>query len=198
MKVSVILGYPKKGSFNHAIAETVVRTLMNNGHHVMYHDLYHEKFDPVLRTKELIRDATLDHVIRRQCSEISRAEGIIIIHPNWWGQPPAVLKGWIDRVLRAGVAYKFAEGDSGEGMPKGLLKAKIALIFNTSDTPKGREMRVFGDPLETLWRNCIFDLCGIRGFYRKMFRVIVTSSFKKRRGWLKEVRDTVARYFPHA
>ena len=44
-----------------------------------------------------------------------RADGIIAIHPNWWGQPPAMLKGWIDRVLRPDVACKFLEGDGGEG-----------------------------------------------------------------------------------
>jgi len=54
-----------------------------------------------------------------------------VVHPNWWGQPPAILKGWIDRILRPGVAYQFLEGDAGEGVPVGLLKAETALIFNT-------------------------------------------------------------------
>ena len=62
------------------------------------------------------------------------AEGIIIIHPNWWGMPPAILKGWVDRVMRPGVAYEFLEGDSGEGVPRGLLRARRAIVFNTSNT----------------------------------------------------------------
>lgn len=57
------------------------------------------------------------------------------------GQPPAILKGWVDRVIRAGVAYEFAEGDSGEGVPIGLLKAKSALVFNTSNTLEERELK---------------------------------------------------------
>jgi putative NADPH-quinone reductase len=93
------------------------------------------------------------------------------------------------------VAYEFEEGDSGEGVPIGLLRAKAALVFNTSNTPEKREMEVFGDPLERLWRDCIFDLCGIKTFYRKMYRVIVTSTPGQRQAWLKDVREIVDQYF---
>ncbi|MBN1811307.1 MAG: NAD(P)H-dependent oxidoreductase, partial [Anaerolineae bacterium] len=115
--------------------------------------------------------------------------------PNWWGQPPAILKGWIDRVLRPGVAYEFEEGDSGEGVPVGLLKAKTALVFNTSNTPERREVEVFGDPLEGLWKTCVFDLCGVRTFYRKMYRVIVISTPEQRQAWLEDVARVVQEYF---
>lgn len=138
----------------------------------------------------------MDSLVRKHCDEMSKAEGIIIVHPNWWGQPPAILKGWVDRVIRAGVAYEFLEGDQGEGVPVGLLKAGSALVFNTSNTPEERELKVFGDPLETLWKNCIFGLCGVNVFYRKMFRVVVTSTPEERNAWLEEVKETVGRYFP--
>ncbi|MGE5855031.1 MAG: flavodoxin family protein, partial [Syntrophaceae bacterium] len=55
---------------------------------------------------------------------------------------------------------------------------------------------LFADPLETLWKNCVFGLCGIENFYRKMFCVVVTSSADERTRWLEEVADTVSRYFP--
>ena len=115
----------------------------------------------------------------------------MIVHPNWWGQPPAILKGWIDRILRAGVAYEFAEGDSGEGIPVGLLKAEVALVFNTSNTTRARELQAFGDPLEMLWGKCIFDLCGVRNFHRKTYQVIVTSTLEQRNAWLKDVEETI-------
>lgn len=192
----MILAHPKRGSFNHAIADTVVQTLQNNGHKALFHDLYEEGFDPVLSGKEIPNGAELSPVIKRHCEEIAHADGVIIIHPNWWGQPPAILKGWIDRVLRPGVAYEFVEGDSGEGVPVGLLKAKRALVFNTSNTPVEREQKVFGDPLETIWKNCIFNLCGINNFHRRMFEVVVTSTPEQRVKWLKEVEETVHKYFP--
>jgi NAD(P)H dehydrogenase (quinone) len=196
MKVLVILGHPKKGSFNHAIANTVVETLLNNGHEVFFHDLYKENFDPITSRQEIPKGVSLERVIEEHCNEISIAEGIVIIHPNWWGQPPAILKGWVDRVLRPGVAYEFKEGDSGEGIPIGLLRAETALVFNTANTPRERELQIFGDPLEILWKNCIFDFCGVKNFYRKIFGVIVTSKLEERQDWLKEVKETVDIHFP--
>ena len=191
MKGLVILAHPEEGSFNHAIAGEVVQTLRANGHDVIYHDLYKEGFDPILTYSEIPKGAPIDSIIEQHCQELTSAEGIVVIHPNWWGQPPAILKGWVDRVVRPGVAYEFEENDSGEGIPRGLLKARTALVFNTSNTPKEREINTFGDPLGRIWKDCIFDLCGVKNFHRRMFEVVVTSTLKQREEWLKEVRDIV-------
>lgn len=196
MRVSVILAHPSKESFNYAIAATTIKALNKNGHDVFFHDLYEEKFDAILQSDEISKDVLLPPEIEKHCTEISEADGIIIIHPNWWGQPPAILKGWIDRVIRPGVAYEFIEGDKGEGVPNGLLKAQTALVFNTSNTETEREKTIFGDPLEAIWKNCIFDLCGVDNFYRKMFNVVVTSSEEQRKNWLDEVHQEVIKYFP--
>jgi len=193
MKVSVILAHPDKNSFNHAIAHIVVQEFQSNGHKIFFHDLYEEKFDPILPTFEIPKDAPLPPEIQSHCDEISLADGIVIVHPNWWGQPPAILKGWVDRVIRPGVAYEFIEEDSGEGIPNGLLMAKFALIINTSNTPTEREKSVFGDPLEGLWKRCIFELCGVTTFYRKMFNVVVLSSKETRENWLVETKQLVQR-----
>ena len=195
MKISVILAHPNRESFNHAIANAVVDQLKHDGHEIFYHDLYAEKFDPILPKEEFPKDAPLPPEIEAHCREISKAEGIIIIHPNWWGQPPAILKGWVDRVIRPGIAYEFIGEDQGEGVPNGLLKADHALVFNTSNTETVRENEVFGDPLETIWKNCIFDLCGIKKFYRRTFNIIVTSTADQRKEWLQEVRQIVTKYF---
>lgn len=196
MKISVILAHPAQESFNHAIAAAAIETLNANDHRVYFHDLYRENFAPLLLSEEFPKETSLPPDIEKHCKEVSQAQGIIIIHPNWWGQPPAVLKGWIDRVLRPGVAYEFREGDKGEGIPIGLLKAKSAIVFNTSNTETQREKKVFGDPLETLWKNCIFDLCGVSAFYRRTFNAIVTSSPQQRKDWLDEVRQTIDKYYP--
>lgn len=196
MKIPVILGHPNKASFNHAIATTAVETLRRNGHDVVFHDLYAENFDPMLPAEEIPEDTDIPSDIEQYCIEISEAEGIVIVHPDWWGQPPAILKGWIDRTMRPRTAYRFDEGDSGEGVPKGLLRAKAALVFTTSNTPVKREQKVFGDPLETIWKNCVFDFCGIKTCYRRNFSVIVTSTEQQRKAWLKEVEEITAKYFP--
>ena len=70
------------------------------------------------------------------------------------------------------------------------------MVFNTANTPEEREREVFGDPLETLWKKCIFDLCGVRTVHRRTFTVVVTSTPQQRQEWLAEVRATVERHFP--
>lgn len=196
MKISVIIAHPDVASFNHAIADTTIYALKEKGHKVSYHDLYQENFDPILPSDEIQKKVILPLEIDSYCKEISDADGIIIIHPNWWGTPPAILTGWVDRIMRPGVAYEFLETDSGEGIPIGLLNAQKAIVFNTSNTETEREKKVFLDPLETIWKNCIFDLCGIKQFQRKMFNIIVTSTKKQRELWLEEVRNTVVSTFP--
>lgn len=196
MHVSVILAHPDPQSFNAAIARTAVAELERNGYQAIFHDLYAEGFDPILPVHEIPTDGPVSEEVDRHCREISQADGIIVVHPNWWGQPPAILKGWVDRVIRPEVAYRFLDGDGGEGVPEGLLKAQAALVFNTSNTEAQREQRVFGDPLETLWKNCIFGLCGVETFYRETFGVVVTSTPDQRAAWLVRVTHAVKRYFP--
>ena len=105
------------------------------------------------------------------------------------------MKGWIDRVFRPGVAYRFLEGDSGEGVPVGLLRAETAIVFNTSNTPPEREMQLFGNPLERLWKKCILESCGVKNVVRETFSVIVTSSPEQRVAWLRRVEEIVEANF---
>lgn len=196
MRISVILAHPDPESFNHAIAFKTVGTLMANGHNVMFHDLYAEAFDPLLPAIELAKVAPLPADVAGHCREIAAADGIVIVHPNWWGQPPAILKGWIDRIIRPGVAYEFLDGDDGEGVPRGLLTAGSAVVFNTSNTPAGRELSVFGDPLEALWKRCIFGLCGVTDVHRETFGVVVTASLAQRERWLQRTADIITAAYP--
>jgi putative NADPH-quinone reductase len=196
VNVSVILAHPGPGSFNHAIADRAVRELKAAGHTVAFHDLYQEGFDPLLPAGEIPEDAELPPAVAAHCQEIAAADGIVIVHPNWWGQPPAVLKGWIDRVIRPGVAYRFLEGDAGDGVPVGLLKAKAAVVFNTSNTTAERERTAFGDPLERIWRDCVFGLCGVTTVHREVFGAVVTSTDEERAAWLDRVGAVIASVLP--
>lgn len=139
MNISVVLAHPVPGSFNHALADAVVAELRGEDHAASFHDLYREGFHPLLPGAEISAAAELPPSVETHCKEIANADGIVIVHPNWWGQPPGILKGWVDRVMRPGVAYKFLEGDAGEGVPVGLLKARTAIVLNTSNTPTSRE-----------------------------------------------------------
>jgi NAD(P)H dehydrogenase (quinone) len=198
MNILIILAHPDRESFNFAIANTCMQGLKKNGHSFIFHDLYQEGFNPVIDNIEIPKNGRIDDTIHSHCNDLIISDGIIIIHPNWWGQPPAILKGWVDRVMRPGIAYEFDEGDNGEGVPRSLLKAQIGLVFNTSNTSREREERVFKDPLELIWKNCIFDFCGIKVFDRRMFRIVVTSDLKQRQIWLTEVEELIDKYFSKA
>ena len=170
MKVLVILGHQNtnKDSFCHAIAAAATRELEACGHQVTYHDLYSENFDPVLPQAEIPKEAPLPSLIQQHCQEVLSSGGYVVVHPNWWGQPPAMLKGWIDRVFRQGVVYSFG--------PQGVvghLTGKKAIVITTSNTPRDAERQVFGDPLENLWKTCIFGFCGVTDFYRRNFEVMM-------------------------
>jgi NAD(P)H dehydrogenase (quinone) len=196
VNILVVLAHPDPSSFNHAIARAAAGALERRRHAVVVHDLYSEGFDPLLPSAEAPRGAALPAALQRHCDELADADGIVIVHPNWWGQPPAILKGWIDRVVRPGVAYAFEEGDGGEGVPVGLLRARTAVVFNTSNTPAERERDVFGDPLEAIWKRCVFDLCGVHDVRRRVFGVVVTSTHGQRSAWLREAEEIVCVAFP--
>jgi putative NADPH-quinone reductase len=196
MHILLILAHPDPNSFNHAIAGAARQSLVDNGHKVIFHDLYAEGFDPLLPAKEIPRRASLPGYVARHCEEAARADGIIVVHPNWWGMPPAVLAGWVDRVMRPGTAYEFVGEDGGEGVPVGLLKADKAIVFNTSNTEAGRETATFGDPLERIWKDCVFGLCGVPEVTRRMFRIVCTSTPEERRKWLNETALIAAETFP--
>ncbi|MCX6549921.1 MAG: NAD(P)H-dependent oxidoreductase [Acidobacteria bacterium] len=196
MNVSIILGHPALGSFNHAIAQTAIDVLRANGHDVHFHDLYREHFDPVMTAAELPKDAVLPPEIERHCQEIGLADGIIIIHPNYWSAPPAILRGWVDRVLRAGRAYNFVPDGTGGAKPVGLLKASTGLVFTTANTPHEKELELFGDPLATHWLKVVFGLCGVARTEKWDFSPVIVSTPDERQRWLGAVRGAVDRYFP--
>jgi putative NADPH-quinone reductase len=71
--------------------------------------------------------------VEAHCRHLARADLILVFHPNWWGQPPAILKGWIDRVFRPGVAYDYPASAGPESAVTGLLRAKAALAILSKD-----------------------------------------------------------------
>lgn len=190
MNIYIVLAHQNPGSFNHAIAETAAEHLRAGGHEVFYHDLYAEKFDPILDNDELTGARPLDSVLQRHIDEMLASDGYIVVHPNWWNQPPAILRGWQDRVLRQGKMYRFTE----QGV-EGYLKGKRALVFTTSNTPRDIQMQVFGDPLEDLWKKCVFAFCGVTDFARRNFEPVNVSTPQQRKAWLDEVRQLVRERF---
>ncbi|WP_461686362.1 NAD(P)H-dependent oxidoreductase [Streptomyces sp. DT17] len=190
MRIAVYLAHPRAGSFNHAVYDAVVDELRGRGCEVLAHDLCAEGFDPVLSADETgtVRDAPAarDTWVARHRAEVATLDAMVFVHPNWWGMPPAVLTGWLQRVLVPGVAYKLGTAD---GEPAGLLKAGRALVLNTSDTPADREQQEFGDPLERIWAACVLPYTGVTDIHRFVFRTVTDSTDTERAHWLRQARE---------
>jgi NAD(P)H dehydrogenase (quinone) len=197
VKIMVVLGHPKKGSFNHAIADTAVKALEANNHEVIFHDLYGEGFDPVLTEEELTAEEVSDPAVKAHCDQLASADALVIIHPNWWCQPPAMMKGWIDRVLRYDLAYTFKEEDGGE-VVVGLLKDRKALVLNTCMTTEEMDRTRYGDPLERLWKTAVLGFCGVGEVRRHNFRMVQAISQAEREAMLGVVTAAVNELFPRA
>ena len=188
MNISVILSHPNPASFNHAIARTVCEAVSGAGHTLFFHDLHAEGFDPIMPTEELDRTDCLPPLVRQHTEELSAVDGIVLIHPNWWSAPPAMIAGWRDRCIRAGLAYRFESDGKGGGYSVGMLKARFALLINTLNTPITVEDQILGNPMLKHWKEIVFGLCGVKETSQKLIGPVITSTPEQRSQWLDEVR----------
>ncbi len=152
---------------------------------------YADNFDPVITKGEVRGQRTEDQLTNMYISLLASAEVLVVVHPNCWGAPPAMMKGWMDRVFAEGSAYAFEKSCDQGDVPRGLLRTDIAIVFNTSNTDEDRERVEFGDPLERIWSDCLLRYCGVQKIIRRIFRIIATSSVQQREAWLREVRQTI-------
>jgi len=187
VNASVVLAHPRTGSFNHAVAEAAVQGLAQTGYAVRLHDLYAEAFDPCLHASEIEATTFADPLAARHASELLEADAIVVVHPSWFFQVPAILKGWVDRVVREGVAFTM-----GEHGVEGRLRAGRALIVTTANDPHEYEVRALGDPLTTFWRACVFEPAGVAAVERMVLGPIRGSTPEARRAWLERVRERTA------
>lgn len=191
--VLLLLAHPRVDSYCHALAERIGNRLLSLGHEVRSHDLYAERFDPLLTADESHTSGTTvesilarepDPVIALHREELRRAEGLVAVHPNWWGMPPAILSGWIDRVVVPGVAYRLADAT---GRPEPLAPVADLFVVNTSDTTDERERDLYGDPLASIWGRCVSPYLGGPRFTRQVLRPVTDATDEQRTAWLDEI-----------
>ena len=182
MKALVIIGHPAPSSFNHALGQRIARVWRQTGVDVTVHDLAIQSFDPCLTVAETRGAPSDDPEVRRHIADLTSADLLAVVHPVMWGMPPAILKGWIDRVFALNAAYGLTK----EGEAIGLLPLRAALILNTSNTPPAQEATRFGDPLERIWRDCILGFCSTAHVTRQTFAPLVPSTKATRAMWLAD------------
>jgi NAD(P)H dehydrogenase (quinone) len=188
VKALIVLGHPAPSSFNHALAAAIASTWREVGCDVTYHDLVAEGFDPRLTGDEARGKPSVDPLVLTHIEELRESDLLAVVHPNCWGAPPAIMKGWIDRVFAPDAAYRFTKGADVGDKPVGLLRIRAALVVNTGNTPASRERSDFGDPLERIWRDCVLQYCGVQHVIRSLVGVVATSAPDDRERWLADVR----------
>ncbi|HEY9366952.1 NAD(P)H oxidoreductase [Streptomyces sp.] len=132
----LVLAHPRTDSLTAQVADLVHARLKDGGETVDVLDLYAEGFDPVLRPADEPdwenREKAYSPVVHAHMDRILAADDIVVVFPVWWMAPPAVLKGWIDRVWNYGFAY---------GRSKPRLAAKrmlwLALMGNSEAEIEG-------------------------------------------------------------
>ncbi|NOU86200.1 flavodoxin family protein [Paenibacillus sp. LMG 31460] len=161
MKTLLIGAHPNFSSFNAALRDAFADRLLAAGHEVKQTDLYEKSFQPVISYEELIgsfQGCEPPADVAKEHDDIRWADFIIFIYPTWWMGMPAIMKGYIDRVLSNNYAYRY--GDSGR--PVGLLTGKKALIVQTAG---GSEYYLMNSGLEQamklITKEGIFGFCGI-------------------------------------
>ncbi len=151
MNVLIIFAHPEPNSLNGVMKDITAKTLRDNGHEVKISDLYgmrfkavldendfsqrqnSEQFNPMMEQVNAVGTGSLSQDIKDEVEKIKWADMLIFQFPVWWTSPPAILKGWFDRVFLPGVVHNIAEGKMYD---TGLLRGKKAMLSFTTGAPK--------------------------------------------------------------
>ncbi len=135
MRLLFVHAHPVEGSFTAACRDTAIQAATAKNHETNLIDLYAEGFQPTLRQDEWLSypdpDA-IDDSLTPHIEALTWAEGLIFTHPTWWGGPPAILKGWLDRTLRPGIAFHVDGQTMRPGLPNIRLLGVLTSLGATS------------------------------------------------------------------
>ncbi|MBY8826542.1 NAD(P)H-dependent oxidoreductase [Hephaestia mangrovi] len=128
----VVLANPEPASFDHGLADAYATTVETCGQRATLRDLNAIGFDPVLKAGERPGDRAVDIAadVRAEIDLLAVSAILVLVYPIWFGGPPAILKGYVDRVL--GADYSFRQFREGAG--QGHLRGKRLLSITTSGT----------------------------------------------------------------
>ncbi len=133
MNALVVYCHPRPQSFTHAIKELVVEKLNDAGAATRIIDLYAEGFQPCLTAAEWEGYEAVETNragIETHCAALEWCDTLIFVYPTWWYGHPAMLKGWLDRVLVPGLAFKMPDEDGANIQPM-LTHINRLAVFTT-------------------------------------------------------------------
>jgi NAD(P)H dehydrogenase (quinone) len=132
MKHAVILAHPAVESLNRAIANAYVDAVRGVGHEVELRDLYAMDFDPCLKASEIPGPATPEFApdVVAERRRLADVDVFAFVYPFWFNAPPAILKGYVDRVFSMGFGFSPVFGGT-----EPQLQGKGLISFTTSGAP---------------------------------------------------------------
>jgi len=133
----IVVAHPCADSFAHEAASRARSGLKAAGHSVTVVDLYAEQFMPAMSQAERLayHSATpaVDAIVIAHCELVRAAQIVVFVYPTWWSGLPAMLKGWLDKVMVPGVAFTF--NSSGKVRP-GLTHVRRIVGISTYGSPR--------------------------------------------------------------
>lgn len=152
MKTTLILAHPWHGSFNKAIIDTITNKLDARSEAYQVIDLNKENFDPVMQEQDLAlfsKGESTDELVKKYQAMLLDTDKLIFIFPIWWFDVPAILKGFIDKVMLKNFSYK----ETNTGLKGLLTHIEKTYVITTSDSPNWYLKYVSGNPIKRIFIN---------------------------------------------
>lgn len=184
-KILIINGHPDKESFCYALHAQYKKGCIAKGRQVDEIFVGELKFSPNLAygyRKRTLHEPDLVLAWKK----IKEADHIVWIYPTWWGLPPAILKGFIDRLFLPQFAFEYQEKSP---FPKALLKGKTSEIISTMDTPVWYYKFIYKDIGGRFIRKNVGAFCGIKNTRTTYLAVVKDSTKEKREKWLDKIYE---------
>jgi NAD(P)H dehydrogenase (quinone) len=168
------------------LAKTYVENSLKQGAQVDVLNLYDEDFDPTLKKLNDKEGKILEYRIR-----VEKANIIAVFHPSWFESPPAILKGFLERVFVAGFAFRNEKNDSllQPLIQTPLLKGKWLKVFTTSEKSATQSKYLEGNILENFWKRAFGYPCGFKVDYTS-FAQIRSADETKIESWHQKVAQS--------
>lgn len=187
MNIVVIYAHAKEHSTSSALLTAFSSGCRTAKHKLHVIDLYKENFDPLLKEEQLKQGYRPAGQVKRYQELVKKADWLVFIYPIWWFGPPAILKGWFDRVFTSGFAFRYKKITRTIGKPIGLLPVKKAVVIDTYGAPGwATKLLFFNMPWQAVKRG-ILKLCGIKKFIHYPCYSAPYASTKKRHKWNRDV-----------
>lgn len=183
MKVLIINGHPDKESYNHALASSYKKGAVNSGAEVQEINIGELDFNPNLQFGYRKRTELEPDLVKSQES-IKWADHIVWVYPVWWGSVPGLLKGFLDRVLLPGFAFKKREGSVWWDK---YLTGKTSRIICTMDQPTWYYRWINGRPSHIAMKKLTMNFIGIKKVRITAIGPLRLSKVDFREKWLKRV-----------